>query len=119
MDSYALPADPRDAFSQAGYLAARLLTQTLQALPPEALTRERVTAALRATQTFDSDMLCRNFYIGDGPRHNANHGGPVLTMVGKGYAMVSMGCLLAQDPELDDVLERERKRPAGPLRTLR
>jgi hypothetical protein len=33
--------------------------------------------------------------------------------------MVSMGCLLAQDPELNDVLEREQQRPVAPLRALR
>ena len=74
---------------------------------PAKIDRKSVTAALRSVKKFESDIFCAPWYIGDGPRHNANHTGPVAQV--KGGKLVSKGeCIDAQDPELDDVHAYEK-----------
>ena len=73
MEKYGAAADPRDTFSQAGYLAARVTAETLLKMDATKIDRKSVTAALRKVTRFESDMFCSPWYIGDGLRHNANH----------------------------------------------
>lgn len=108
MDEYGAASDPRDTFSQAGYLAARVTAETLIKLDPAKIDRPTVTAALRGVTRFESDILCRPWYIGDAPRHNANNSGPVA-MVKDGKLIAKPGCIDAEDPELADVHEYEKK----------
>lgn len=109
MKQYAAPSDPRDTFSQAGYLAARVATETLLKLDPKKVDRKSVTAALRGVYEFSSDMLCSNWYIGDGPRHNPNHAAPVSIIKG-GKWVQKTGCLDSPDPELADIKAYEKKK---------
>ena len=83
MDKYSTADIPRDTFAQAGYLAARVVTETLLKMDPAKIDRASVTAALRGVKRFDSDMFCAPFYIGDGPRHNPNHNGPTSHLTGR------------------------------------
>jgi len=102
MEKYGKASDPRDTFSQAGYLAARVTAETMLKLDPIRIDRQSVTAALRNVKRFESDMFCSPWYIGDGPRHNANHAGPV-SLVKDGKLIPKPACIESEDPELDDV----------------
>ena len=107
LDKYAAKDLPRDTFSQAGYLAARVVTDTLMKLDPAKIDRASVTAALRNVKHFESDIWCAPFYIGDAPRHNPNHNGPTSLVQG-GKLVPQNGCIDSQDPELDDVHAYEK-----------
>jgi branched-chain amino acid transport system substrate-binding protein len=102
MDKYGQASDPRDTFSQAGYLAARVTAETLLKMDPAKIDRASVTAALRHVNRFESDMFCAPWYIGSAPRHNANHAGPV-SEVKDGKLVPKPICVESEDPELDDV----------------
>jgi len=108
LDKYATPDLPRDTFSQAGYLAARVTTEALLKMDPAKIDRASVTAALRGVKRFDSDMFCAPWYIGDGPRHNPNHTGPVSLVQGGKLVPLVNACIDSQDPELDDVHAYEK-----------
>jgi branched-chain amino acid transport system substrate-binding protein len=107
MDQFGQKSDPRDTFSQAGYLAARLTADALLKMDPAKIDRKTVTAALRGVKRFDSDIWCSAFYVGDGPRHNANHAGPVA-LVKDGELVPKPGCIEDNDPELGDLHAYEK-----------
>lgn len=108
MDAYGGKTDPRDSFSQAGYLAARIATEALLKMDPKKIDRASVSAELRKVVGFKSDILCKPFYVGNGGRHNANSSGPIAQISGNGFKLVSTGCLSAGDPELFDVRAQEK-----------
>lgn len=108
MDAYGGKTDPRDSFSQAGYLAARITTEALLKMNPKKIDRASVSAELRKVAGFKSDILCKPFYVGNGGRHNANSSGPIAQISGNGFKLVSAGCLSAGDPELFDVRAQEK-----------
>ncbi len=102
MDTYGNATDPRDTFSEAGYLAARITTETLLKLPPSKITRATVSDALRHVTNFRSDILCAPWYFGPGSHHNANHAGSISVVQGDGFASKE-GCFQIEDPELADL----------------
>jgi branched-chain amino acid transport system substrate-binding protein len=104
LDKYALKTDSRDSFSQSGYLAARLATKVLLAMDPNTIDRKSFSAALQKTRLYESDILCKPFYVGAGKRHNANNSGPVAAFDGSKWVVVPGGCIQAEDPELADLL---------------
>lgn len=106
MNKYGNASDPRDTFSQAGYLAARIVTEALLKLDPAKIDRPAVTAALRGVKGFKSDILCSPWYFGPGSHHNANHAGVVTQVVKGGYKVVE-GCVNVDDPELSDLKKLE------------
>jgi branched-chain amino acid transport system substrate-binding protein len=108
MQQYGKPSDPRDTFSQAGYLAARVVAETLLKLDTSKIDRKTVTSALRNVLDFRSDMFCSTWYIGDEQRHNANHTGPVAILKA-GKLVPKPGCIGSEDPELADVQAYEKK----------
>ena len=59
MNQYGQKSDPRDTFSQAGYLAARVTAETMLKMDPAKIDRKSVTAALRGVLRFDSDKIGR------------------------------------------------------------
>jgi len=107
MEEYGQPSDPRDSFSQAGYLAARIAEKALMSLKPDDITRESVRAAL-ADMRFESDILCAPWYFAAGQgRHNANSTTRMSVSEGGKWRVVS-GCAPSPDPELDDIRAHER-----------
>lgn len=108
MDAYGSKSDPRDSFSQAGYLSARVATEALLKMDPAKIDRAGVSAALRKVSGFKSDILCKPYYVGEGTRHNANSSGPIAQISGNGFKQISVGCLTAADPELVDVRADEK-----------
>lgn len=110
MNKYAARTDTRDAFSQGGYLAARVVTQALLTLKPDQINRQTVNDAIRRVRNIKSDMLCRPFYVAPaGQRNNPNYSGPVAVFNGSGWAKDPAGCVVAADTELADVLAAERR----------
>ncbi len=109
MDKYAAADVPRDTFAQGGYLAARLVTETLLKLDPAKISRDTVSAALRNVNKFDSDILCSSWYFGaDAPRHNANN--TLRTSVSSGSSWRAIAaCAKIVDPELADIRAYESK----------
>jgi len=107
MDEYGQKSDPRDSFSQGGYLAARIAEKALMSLKPEAITRENVTKAM-AGMKFESDILCAPWYFGAGrTRHNANSTTRMSVSEGGKWKVVSK-CEASQDPDLDDIRAYEK-----------
>lgn len=107
MDAYGNKSDPRDTFSQGGYLAAKVATQVLLKLDPAKIDRATVSDALRAVRDVRSDMMCGPWYIGNGKRHNANHAGMVAVASKGGWAPKG-NCFEIDDPELDDIIAAEK-----------
>ena len=107
MDAYGKSDDPRDNFSEAGYLAAKVATDALLKVDPAKLDRASATAALQGIKDVKSDIMCRPWYFGDGKRHNANHSG-LTAAVGTGKWNVVSDCIEADDPELADIFAAEK-----------
>ena len=103
MDRYAQNTDSRDAFSQSGYLAARLVTQVLLKSDAKNINRAGLTKALQNVKSFQSDILCKPFSVGAASRHNANSSGPMAQFNGQGWDLLQGGCVTAADPELADL----------------
>ena len=113
MDQYGNPDDPRDSFSQAGFLAAKIFTDTVLQLEPDAITRDAVSEALRAVSGFESDLLCGPWYFGDGDIHNANHAGRMVKLEADGSWTVTRDCFEIEDPALAPILEQEQNMGMG------
>ncbi len=107
MDKYASNNDPRDTFSQGGYLAAKIATDTMLKMDPAKIDRASVSDALRAVKDFRTDMLCSPWYFGPGTRHNANHSG-MIAVAHDGDWKPEGACFEIDDPELDDIVAAEK-----------
>jgi len=108
MDAYGSDSDPRDSFSQAGLLAAKIFVDTTLQMDPDSIDRATVTEALRAVSDYETDLICGNWYFGDGDRHQANHAGRIVEMVPEGIGFTTVkDCHEVEDPELADVLAAE------------
>lgn len=110
--AYGQPSDPRDTFSQAGYLAAKAATTALLGIDPAKIDRQTAGAALRAVQGFKSDILCSDWYFGaDAVGHNAVHA-TRMAMLSNGAFKPVAGCRGTEDPELAPLLKIEAGLPA-------
>lgn len=107
MDKYGDKKDPRDTFSQAGYLAARVVTDALLSIKGP-VDRKSAYAAIAATKNWKSDMLCAPWYFGSGDRHQPNHAGRASQLVAGGFKTLTQ-CYQSKDSELADVLALEAK----------
>jgi branched-chain amino acid transport system substrate-binding protein len=106
MDEYGSEDDPRDSFSQAGYLSAKFVVDALLAIDdPATIDRAVASDAIRAI-TSESDLLCGPWYFGEGQAHNANHAGRVVTMTNDRFE-AKQDCTEVQDPALADILAAE------------
>jgi branched-chain amino acid transport system substrate-binding protein len=109
MDKYAEPENPRDTFAQAGYLAARVVTDALLNLDPADINRDNVTAALNKVDNFQSDILCATWYVGaEQPRQNANHTTRMAVTAGDTWKTVT-DCRPSEDVELADIIAYEKE----------
>jgi branched-chain amino acid transport system substrate-binding protein len=107
LDEYGTPDDPRDSFSQAGFLAAKIFVATVLELDPASLDRDTVSEALRGVSNFESDLVCGPWYFGaEADLHNANHAGRVVQQVDGGWKTIT-DCFEVEDPDLAPILEME------------
>jgi branched-chain amino acid transport system substrate-binding protein len=109
LDKYADKGIQRDTFNQAGYLAARWITDLMLTMDPAKIDRASVSDALRGmTKGYQSDIACGPWYFGPGSRHNANHAGSVAVTSG-GKWVTKQACFEIADPDLADVLKTEKE----------
>jgi branched-chain amino acid transport system substrate-binding protein len=107
MDKFGDRKDPRDTFSQAGYLAARATTDALLGIKGN-VDRKSAYQAIVGIKNWKSDMLCSPWYFGTGERHQPNHSGRAADLVKGGFKTVT-ACYQSKDAELADVLALEAK----------
>lgn len=86
--AYGQPQDPRDTFSQSGYLSARFFVDALLKQDPAKLDRATVSEAIRGISNYRSDLLCGPYYVGHGTRHMPNHANMMVQLVAGGYKVV-------------------------------
>ena len=113
LDAYGSSDQPRDTFSQSGFLAAKIFTETVLGLGDEQLDdRDAVTEALRSITRYESDLLCGSYYFGPGDEHKSNHAGRMASIV-EGAWVQSADCFEVNDPDLEDTLARENELGLG------
>lgn len=107
MNKYGDKKDPRDTFSQAGYLSARVVTDALLGIKGN-VDRKSAYQAIVATKNWKTDMMCSPWYFGPGERHQPNHNGRAAQLVAGGFKTLTQ-CYQSKDAELEDVLKLEAK----------
>lgn len=89
LDAYGKADDPRDTFSQAGYLSAQFFVKAMLGMDPAQLDdRAAVTAAIRGIKGYTSDLMCGPYYVGDADYHMPNHAGYMVKIVAGGFEVV-------------------------------
>ncbi len=89
MDAYGKADDPRDTFSQGGYLSAQFFVKAMMDLDPAALDdRAAVTAAIKGIKGYESDLMCGPYYVGDAAFHMPNHAGYMVKIVAGGFEVI-------------------------------
>lgn len=63
MDKYTDTSVPRDTFSQAGYLSAKIVTEALRKLDPKSIDRTSLARELLQTSGAADQMLCTPFMV--------------------------------------------------------
>src|SRR5215218_1573502 len=107
LQKYGSTEDPRDTFGQSGFLAAKILTDTLLKLEPDDITRETVSKAIVGIKGYESDILCSPWYYGTADRHNANHTTRTVQIEDGAWTEIQ-GCTAVDDPALAPILEQEQ-----------
>ena len=109
LQKYGNKEDPRDTFGQSGFLAAKILTDTLLELDEEQINREAVSKAIVGIQGYESDILCSSWYYGEADRHNANHTTRMAVVKDGAWAELE-GCTPVEDPALKPILQQEESK---------
>jgi branched-chain amino acid transport system substrate-binding protein len=113
LKEYGSADQPRDSFSQGGYLAARVLVQTLLGLDPAKIDRATVSTAIQDIKGFKSDMLCQPWYFaGPSGHNNANHQLRNVKLDKNGNYVSAADCFETEDPALADILAAEKADPS-------
>ena len=107
MDKFGDKKDPRDTFSQAGFLAAKATTEALLSIKGN-VDRKSAYQAIVTTKNWKSDMMCAPWYFGPGERHQPNHKGRAALLQKGGFKTLTE-CYQSKDSELEDVLKLEAK----------
>lgn len=108
LDAYGTKEQPRDSFSQGGFLAAKILTDTLLKLKPDEITRETASKAILGIKNYRTDILCAPWYFGESDRHNANHATRMVKIQDGKYVQAG-GCQEVEDPDLGEIRRLERE----------
>jgi len=107
LQKYGSKSDPRDTFGQSGFLAAKILTDTLLKMDPNDINRETVSKAVVGIKGYHSDILCAPWYYGTADRHNANHTTRTVEIKDGKWTEIQ-GCTPVQDPALAPILQQEQ-----------
>lgn len=107
MDKFGDKKDPRDTFSQSGFLAAKATTEALMGIKGT-VDRKSAYNAIVGIKNWKSDILCAPWYFGTGNRHQPNHSGRASDLVKGGFKTLT-GCYQSKDSELADILSLEAK----------
>jgi len=103
MDEYGSPDDPRDNFSQAGFIAAKIFTDTVLQLDPAALSKETISAAISQIRNYETDLECKPWYWPpEGTEHYPNNADrTVVLQGGKQVEAENGGCFDIAFPGAD------------------
>jgi branched-chain amino acid transport system substrate-binding protein len=107
MDKFGDKKDPRDTFSQAGFLSAKVTTDALLRIKGN-VDRKSAYQAIVGTTKWKTDMMCGAWYFGPGERHQPNHAGRAALLQKGGFKTLTE-CYQSKDTELEDVLKLEAK----------
>jgi len=107
MDGYAARSAPRDTFSQAGFLAAKIFSDTLIEAKPATYDRPTVSKILLGIKNYHSDLECAPWYFGEAGQHNADHATRMAVLKNGVYEQLS-DCSPSKDLGLAPILEREK-----------
>ncbi len=89
MDGFANADDPRDTFSQSGYLSAKFFVETLLKMDAgDVGDREKVNAAITGISGYASDLMCGPYYVGEADFHYPNHAGHVVLIKDGSFEVV-------------------------------
>jgi branched-chain amino acid transport system substrate-binding protein len=108
MDTYGRDEDPRDTFSQAGFVSANILVDTLLKMDPKDIDRKNVTEALMAVKNYRTDLLCGPWYFGKADQHQPNHAGVQMVINSDGFEVVEK-CFEAKGGMFDDIIAMEKE----------
>jgi branched-chain amino acid transport system substrate-binding protein len=92
MDKYAKTDDPRDTFSQAGFLTAMIFVDTALKLDAAALTKEGINAAIKAVKGYATDLECKPWYFGAANEHVPNNADRTIVVGPDGQFQEAQGC---------------------------
>jgi branched-chain amino acid transport system substrate-binding protein len=106
LDTYGHTSDQRDTFSQAGYVAARVIVDLMLKMDPSKIDRASVSQALKTMKGFRSDIMCGPWYFGEGDEHNANHAGSVAVIENNKF-VTKASCFQIDDPDLVNIRKQE------------
>ena len=109
MDAYAKDEDPRDTFSQSGYLSATYFVKAMLEMDPNDLDdRSKVTDKIKSIAGYESDLMCGPYYVGDADFHMPNHAGYMVQIIGGEYKVVRE-CYEFDSPYFDKHIALEKK----------
>lgn len=112
MDEYGNADDPRDTFSQSGYLSAKIVTDVLLSMDAENITRETLGEAIRGVARYDSDLSCAPWYFAPGDLQMSNHSGVIVKLVDGGFERVR-DCFISPGSIIEQVLQLEEEEGLG------
>jgi branched-chain amino acid transport system substrate-binding protein len=92
MDKYATPDDPRDTFSQAGFLTAKIFVDTVLTLDASQLTKEGINTAIKAVSGYETDLECKPWYFGPADEHVPNNADITIVVGPDGQFQEVQGC---------------------------
>lgn len=107
MDKYGKKTDPRDTFSQAGFVSANIFVDTLQKMDPKSINRANVTKALKAVRNFRTDLLCGPWYFGNADFHQPNHASQIVVIDKDGFK-TKQGCFDPSGKYFDKIRAMEK-----------
>jgi branched-chain amino acid transport system substrate-binding protein len=108
LKEYGTTTQPRDSFSQAGFVAAKILVDTLLKLDPNNITRDTVSTAVVGIKNYRTDIICTPWYFGKADRHNANHALRMVKIDNTGKYVQLVDCADTKDAELAPILAAEK-----------
>ncbi|HUW35986.1 MAG TPA: ABC transporter substrate-binding protein [Rhodocyclaceae bacterium] len=108
MDKYGKKDDPRDTFSQAGFVSANIFVDTLMKMDPKNINRNTVTAAIKGVKNYRTDLLCNPWYFGPGDRHQPNHAATMVKIMSTGFQVESQ-CFNVDGKYFDPIFALEKK----------
>jgi branched-chain amino acid transport system substrate-binding protein len=110
MDEYGDPDDPRDNFSQAGFLAAKIFTDAILELEPDTITKETISDAISKVKNYETDLLCKPWYWPpEGSDHYPNNADRTVVLSGgKQVEAENGGCFDVAFPNADALRQTEQ-----------
>lgn len=108
MDKFGKKEDPRDTFSQAGFVSANIFVDALLKMDPKTINRKTVTAAIKGVKNYRTDLLCNPWYFGPGDRHQPNHASTMVLIKSTGFE-VEQACFNAEGKYFDPIFALEKQ----------